>query len=77
MSQTLTETVQAIGSLGLRGSTHPLFRNNALDAFEHFEVTPVIGEEFPDQSTQLSDIILDDEKIKDLAILGESRWLLD
>jgi hypothetical protein len=70
-TQTLT---QSVGSLGLRGSTHPLSRNYSLDEFEHFEVTPVIGEEFASKQVQLSQLIQDDKFIKDLAVLGGSSF---
>ena len=48
--------------------TEPLKSSEGLDQYEHFDVTPVIGEEFP--KLQLSEILSDDEKIKDLAVLG-------
>jgi len=68
-TQTLT---QAVGALGLRGSTHPLARNHSLDAFEHHELTPVIGEEFSSAEVQLSKLLQNDQFIRDLAILGGS-----
>lgn len=46
----------------------PLKYSGSLDEYKHFDVTPVIGVEFPE--IQLSDILNDDKKIKDLAILG-------
>ena len=47
----------------------PLKYSGSLDSFEHSDVTSVIGREFP--KLQLSQIIEDDAKIRDLAIIGE------
>jgi hypothetical protein len=66
--ETLTQTV---GTLGLRGSTHPVSRNHSLDKFAHHEVTPVIGHEFPSPEVQLSQLLSNDEFINDLAVLGK------
>lgn len=46
----------------------PLKYSGSLDSFESFDVTAVIGREFP--GLQLSEILHDDEKIRDLAVLG-------
>lgn len=46
----------------------PLKYSGSLEGYEHATVTPVIGEEFP--RLQISDILSDDNKIRDLAILG-------
>jgi hypothetical protein len=48
----------------------PLKYSGSLDSFENFDVTAVIGREFP--KLQLSQIIEDDVKIRDLAITGET-----
>jgi len=48
----------------------PLKYLGSLDSFEHFDVTGVIGREFP--KLQLSQILDDDIKIRDLAITGET-----
>ncbi len=48
--------------------TTPLRYTGSLDSYEHFDVTAVIGREFP--TLQLSEILHDDAKIRDLAILG-------
>ena len=48
----------------------PLKYSGSLDSFEHFDVTGVIGREFP--KLQLSQILDDDIKIRDLAITGET-----
>lgn len=47
----------------------PLVYSGSLDEYESFQVTNVIGKEFP--KLQLSQIVNDDNKIRDLAILGE------
>lgn len=47
----------------------PLTYSGTLDTYEHFDVTNVIGREFP--NLQLSEILHDDDKIRDLAILGK------
>lgn len=46
----------------------PLTYSGSLESHEHFDVTSVIGREFP--NLQLGDILHDDTKIRDLAILG-------
>ncbi len=46
----------------------PLKYTGSLDSYAQFDVTGVIGREFPE--LQLSDILQDDEKIRDLAVLG-------
>ncbi|KAH7073182.1 hypothetical protein FB567DRAFT_572922 [Paraphoma chrysanthemicola] len=47
----------------------PLKYSGSLDEYDHIAVTPVIGEEFT--KLQISEILEDDNKIRDLAILGE------
>jgi len=42
--------------------------SGSLDSYEQFDVTNVIGREFP--ALQLSEILHDDTKIRDLAILS-------
>jgi hypothetical protein len=49
----------------------PLKYSGSLDSFEHFDVTAVIGRDFP--KLQISQIIEDDVKIRDLAIIGENH----
>ena len=49
---------------------HPRMRTSgALDTYSYIDATNALGREYPD--VQLSDIIADDSKIKDLAITGE------
>ncbi|KAF2638925.1 alpha-ketoglutarate-dependent sulfonate dioxygenase [Massarina eburnea CBS 473.64] len=52
----------------------PLKYTGSLDQYEHFDVTPVIGEEFP--KLQLTDILSDDNKLRDLAILVSQRGVV-
>ncbi len=46
----------------------PLKYSGSLDNYEYFDVTSVIGREYP--KVQLSEILKDDAKIRDLAITG-------
>jgi hypothetical protein len=46
----------------------PLKYSGTLDQYQSFDVTAVIGREFP--TAQLSEIIKDDAKVRDLAITG-------
>ena len=48
--------------------TESLKYSGSLDQYQHFDVTNVIGREFSD--LQLTDILNDDNKIRDLAITG-------
>jgi hypothetical protein len=48
--------------------TKPLVYSGSLDEYKSFDVTPVIGREYPE--ARLVDILKDDAKIKDLAIQG-------
>jgi hypothetical protein len=52
----------------------PLEYSGTLDHYESFDVTSVIGREFP--KLQLTDILNDDAKIRDLAITGTSRLII-
>lgn len=49
----------------------PLKYSGSLDDYESFDVTAVIGREFP--KLQLTEILNDDNKLRDLAVLGELR----
>lgn len=50
--------------------TEPLVYSGSLDEFKQFDVTSNIGREFPD--LQVSTLLNDDEKLRDLGILGQS-----
>lgn len=47
---------------------NPLKYSGTLDQYQYFDVTAVIGREFP--TAQLSEIVKDDAKVRDLAITG-------
>jgi len=49
----------------------PLVYSGSLDEYKSFEATPVIGREYPE--VQLTDILKDDAKIRDLAIIVSQR----
>lgn len=50
----------------------PLKYSGSLSGYKGFDVTPVIGREFPD--VQLTDILNDDQKIRDLAITSKLQY---
>jgi hypothetical protein len=54
--------------------TKPLKYSGALDEYKSFDVTNVIGREYPDAS--LLDILKDDKKIRDLAITVSERGVV-
>jgi len=67
----LVENLQyGVGTKGTSGTrlTQPLKYSGSLDEYEHFDVTKVIGREFP--KLQIKDILQDDAKLLDLAITG-------
>jgi hypothetical protein len=56
----------------------PLKLSGALDSYESFDVTPVIGREFPTANlTEWLDAPNSDELIRDLAITSQSCPLLE
>lgn len=57
------------GQTGSRYIREPLKYSGSLDEYKSFDVTPVIGREFSE--VQLTDILNDDQKLRDLAITGE------
>lgn len=74
--ETTTEPIVPIeeGKINLKGLQRvPLKSSGALDAFESFDVTPVIGREFPNAS--LKDFLRapnSDELLRDLALTSET-----
>jgi len=61
-------------SLPVRASTEPLVPTGALDKYEHVDLTPVIGREYP--NVQLTDLLKAenaDELIRELAIIVSRR----
>jgi hypothetical protein len=70
--RTIPELKKSVAGLTQSASfPAPLEYSGALDHYESFDVTSVIGREFP--KLQLTDILNDDAKIRDLAILGMER----
>lgn len=70
---------KSVGSQPVKTATSsrldvPLEYSGTLDSYDHFDVTKVIGREFKD--LQLSEILHDDAKIRDLAILGKKKKAL-
>lgn len=64
-----------VGSVALRGSYEPLKSTGALDKYEHFEVTPVIGRQYGPE-VQIRDLLNApnaDELIRELAITVSRR----
>ena len=68
-TRTAPEVKKTVGGLTQSSSfPPPLQYSGTLDNYESFDVTSVIGREFP--KLQLTDILNDNAKIRDLAILG-------
>jgi len=59
-------------SLGLQRV--PLEYSGSLDQYESFDLTSSIGREYP--KVQVKNILDDDEKVRDLAILSSERGVL-
>jgi hypothetical protein len=53
----------------------PLKYSGSLDEYQSLDITPVIGREFP--TLELTDILDDDRKLRDLAILGMNIYKKD
>jgi hypothetical protein len=70
-ARTVPEVKKTVAGLTQSASfPAPLEYSGTLDHYESFDVTSVIGREFP--KLQISEILQDDSKIRDLAILGIS-----
>ncbi|KAI1469656.1 taurine catabolism dioxygenase [Daldinia caldariorum] len=72
-------TKKSVGPVPVKTSTSsrldgPLKYSGSLDSYEQFDVTKVIGREF--SNLQLSEILHDDTKIRDLAILVSERGVV-
>lgn len=67
--QPVTKTLKTPKSAYANQLDGPLKYAGTLDSYEQFDVTAVIGREFP--KLQLSDLLEDDEKLRDLAVLGK------
>lgn len=78
MSSTSTTTLlandEAHLALSVRASTEPLVPTGVLDKYEHVDLTPVIGREYP--NVQLTDLLKAenaDELIRELAIISQCQ----
>jgi hypothetical protein len=74
-THTIAEITRTISGL-TQFPSHPtpLSYEGTLDSYESFDVTGVIGREFP--TLQLTDILNDDAKIRDLAVLVSQRGVV-
>jgi len=73
--RTIPEIKKSVAGLTQSASyLAPLEYSGTLDHYESFDVTSVIGREFP--KLQLSEILNDDAKIRDLAILVSQRGVV-
>ncbi|RAO67585.1 uncharacterized protein BHQ10_003597 [Talaromyces amestolkiae] len=62
------------GQTGPRYIREPLKYSGSLDEYKSFDVTPIIGREFSD--VQLTDILNDDQKLRDLAVTVSRRGVV-
>jgi len=75
VKKTIAEIKSTVSGLTQSASfPAPLEYSGTLDHYESFDVTNVIGREFP--KLQLTDILNDDAKIRDLAILVSQRGVV-
>ncbi|KAF4995057.1 hypothetical protein FDECE_12912 [Fusarium decemcellulare] len=72
--QPVTKTVESVKSISASRLDGPLTYSGSLDSEEQFDVTAVIGREFP--KLQLSEILKDDTKLRDLAVLVSQRGVV-
>ncbi|RTE73505.1 hypothetical protein BHE90_012065 [Fusarium euwallaceae] len=72
--QPVTKTVASIKTSSASRLDGPLAYSGSLDSEEQFDVTAVIGREFP--KLQLSEILKDDTKLRDLAVLVSQRGVV-
>ncbi|KAH7148178.1 hypothetical protein EDB81DRAFT_932479 [Dactylonectria macrodidyma] len=70
----VTKSVNSVKSGSASRLDGPLSYSGSLDAEDQFDVTAVIGREFP--KLQLSDILKDDNKLRDLAVLVSQRGVV-
>ncbi|TVY91269.1 Alpha-ketoglutarate-dependent taurine dioxygenase [Lachnellula willkommii] len=67
-------TINSKASLPSKAYPTPLVYSGSLDRYESFDLTTVIGKEFP--TVQLTELLEDDAKIKDLAITVSQRGVV-
>ncbi|TVY58629.1 putative alpha-ketoglutarate-dependent sulfonate dioxygenase [Lachnellula cervina] len=74
-ARTIPEIKKSLGGL-TQSASHPtpLVYSGTLDHYESFDLTSVIGREFP--NLQITDILSDDAKLRDLAILVSQRGVV-
>ncbi|KAI8669428.1 TauD domain-containing protein [Fusarium keratoplasticum] len=72
--QPVTKTIVGTKSSSASRLDGPLTYSGSLDSEEQFDVTAVIGREFP--KLQLSEILKDDTKLRDLAVLISQRGVV-
>jgi alpha-ketoglutarate-dependent taurine dioxygenase len=75
--RTIPKIKKSVGSITQPAGTHhpaPLEYAGTLDHYESFDVTSVIGREFP--KLQLTDILSDDAKVRDLGIIVSQRGVV-
>jgi len=73
--RTIPEIKRSVAGLTQSASyPTPLQYSGALDNYESFDLTSVIGREFP--KVQLTEILQDDAKIRDLAVLVSQRGVV-
>ncbi|TVY34317.1 putative alpha-ketoglutarate-dependent sulfonate dioxygenase [Lachnellula subtilissima] len=74
-ARTIPEIKKSLGGL-TQSASYPtsLVYSGTLDHYESFDLTSVIGREFP--NLQITDILSDDAKIRDLAILVSQRGVV-
>jgi hypothetical protein len=74
-TRTIPEIKKNVAGLTQSASfPEPLQYSGTLDHYESFDVTSVIGREFP--KVQLTEILKDDNKLRDLAILVSQRGVV-
>lgn len=66
--ETFQITINTKSDLPSKTYSTPLVYSGSLDQYESFDLTTVIGKEFP--TVQLTELLKDDAKIRDLAITG-------
>lgn len=71
---TIVNGVKKLSSNDNAPQREPLASSGSLDQYESFDVTNIIGREFP--TLQLSQIVQDDRKVRDLAILVSQRGVV-
>ena len=71
LSKGITEKAAVSSPSSASRLAGPLQYAGTLDIYESFDSTAVIGREFP--TLQLSEILNDDAKLRDLAVLGMGR----